>query len=263
MNPHAEIISVGRELLIGKVVNSNATWLCQQLTKIGVIVRRITVIADDLNEIASAIRESLNRNSQLIITTGGLGPTDDDMTLKGVAQALGRALKLNYKALKMIEESYLRILNKAQKLSSHQVKMAYLPENAIPIANPIGTAPACLLKINESIIVCLPGVPEEMKQIFAKSIIPLIKEKFGIKIFQEKSFFIEGLREAQIAPIITEASRRFPEAYFKSHPDIKNGKPLIELHISSSKPGILLENISEIYEFLRKKIGRLGGRIRE
>ncbi|MEM2876373.1 MAG: molybdopterin-binding protein, partial [Candidatus Bathyarchaeia archaeon] len=90
-----ELISVGNELLIGKIVNTNANWLAKRVTTLGLRVKRITTVGDDVNEIATVLQESLSRKPRFIVVTGGLGPTFDDMTLEGVAKALGCELKLN------------------------------------------------------------------------------------------------------------------------------------------------------------------------
>ena len=106
MTRDMEIICVGNELLIGKTLNTNAQWLSKHATTLGITVKRITVVADDINEIANAIREALKRKPQFVITTGGLGPTFDDKTLEGITKALNRKLEVNEKALKMVKEKY-------------------------------------------------------------------------------------------------------------------------------------------------------------
>jgi len=101
-----EIICVGNELLIGKTLNTNAQWIAKQATAMGITVKRVTVVADEVNEIANAVREALRRKPQFTITTGGLGPTFDDKTLEGIAEALNRKLAVNDKALKMVKAKY-------------------------------------------------------------------------------------------------------------------------------------------------------------
>jgi molybdenum cofactor synthesis domain-containing protein len=101
-----EIICVGNELLIGKTLNTNAQWIAKQATALGIAVKRVTVVADDVNEIAKAVREALSRKPQFIVTTGGLGPTFDDKTLAGIAEALKRMLAVNAEALAMVRKKY-------------------------------------------------------------------------------------------------------------------------------------------------------------
>ena len=106
MTRDMEIISVGNELLIGKVPNTNVQWLAKRATTLGITVKRVTVIPDDVDETARAIRETLKRKPQFVVTTGGLGPTFDDKTLESIAKALKRRLKVNQVALEMVKEKY-------------------------------------------------------------------------------------------------------------------------------------------------------------
>jgi len=143
MPTKAEIISIGNELLIGKTVNTNATWIAQRLTHFGIDVRRILVIGDSVEEISSSLKDALKRGPTMIITTGGLGPTYDDMTLEGVARAAEAPLKENQEALQMIKESYKHI---GLQLTAARIKMSRMPRGAKPLRNPVGTAPGCLVE---------------------------------------------------------------------------------------------------------------------
>src|SRR3972149_5884094 len=128
MTQNMEIICVGNELLIGKTLNTNAQWLSKKATTLGITVKRITVVPDDVNDIANAVRETLKRKPQFTITTGGLGPTFDDKTLEGIAKALDRKLEINEKALKMVKEKYEAYARKSQtetvELTQPRTKMA-------------------------------------------------------------------------------------------------------------------------------------------
>ncbi|MGB9853532.1 MAG: molybdopterin-binding protein, partial [Candidatus Bathyarchaeales archaeon] len=150
MSVQIEIVCIGNELLIGKTLNTNAQWLAKRATSLGITVKRITVVGDEVEEIANAIREALQRKPRFLITTGGLGPTFDDKTLEGIAKALNRKLELNQKALQMVKEKY-EAYAKAGKIEEvemtpHRVKMAMLPEGAEPLQNPVGTAPGVIMK---------------------------------------------------------------------------------------------------------------------
>ena len=171
-----EILCIGNELLSGITLNTNAHWLSKKITRIGGFVRKVTVIRDDLNEINFALTISLKRNPSWIIVCGGLGPTYDDKTLLGIGKALKKNLVLNNKARDMIKKSYNDRRQKV-KLNEARLKMAKIPVGSIPIQNPVGNAPAVLLFIKKTRIICLPGVPKEMKAIFLRSILPQIKVK--------------------------------------------------------------------------------------
>jgi molybdenum cofactor synthesis domain-containing protein len=231
MTINVEIICIGNELLIGKIVNTNASWLAGRVTELGARVRKIEVVGDDLDEISDAIRSSLNRNPFIIITTGGLGPTYDDMTLAGVARALGVELEVNPEALEMIRSKYASM---SLEITPARKKMAYLPKGGVAIANPVGTAPACLIEFCGSKIVSLPGVPSEMQAIFTNSIAPILAKASGGRAFREASIILKEIPESALAPILDEVRKRNVGAYFKSHPKMSEGIPIIEVHISAT-----------------------------
>src|SRR3990170_8499314 len=141
MSIRTELLCVGNELLIGKTLNTNAHWLAKRLTALGAVVQRITVVRDDTKEIAAAIREVLKRRPSFAITTGGLGPTFDDKTLEGIAEALDRKLEISEKALKMVKEKYEAYARKSRtetvELTQPRIKMATIPEKTEPIPNPV------------------------------------------------------------------------------------------------------------------------------
>ena len=162
-----EILCIGNELLSGITLNTNAHWIGKKITKVGAKVRRVIVVADDLEEINIALMESLARKPDWIVTCGGLGPTYDDMTIQAVARSLKRKLILNPIALQMVKDTYKR-LGQNVRLNSARLKMAMIPQDSKPIHNPIGNAPAVYIFTKKTQIVCLPGVPSEMKAIYAQ-----------------------------------------------------------------------------------------------
>ncbi|MGQ9565337.1 MAG: nicotinamide mononucleotide deamidase-related protein [Candidatus Bathyarchaeales archaeon] len=238
MTANIEILSVGNELLIGKVLNTNAQWLAKRLTVMGLNVRRITVAPDDVEEISNVVKEIINRKPDILITTGGLGPTFDDKTLEGIAKALDTILETNPKALQMIEEKYRnyakeRGLEKIE-LTTARVKMANLPKNAVPLPNPLGTAPGMIIKYKKVKVVALPGVPPEMKAIFDESLVPMLKRLTGNVTFYETSLGVSGIMESELAPIIDKVMHDNPYVYIKSHPRGAEKTPHIELHLSTT-----------------------------
>jgi molybdenum cofactor synthesis domain-containing protein len=225
-----EIISIGNELLIGKVTNTNASWLADKITRLGGRVRRIVVVADDLGEIASSIREAIARDTCLIITTGGLGPTYDDMTLSGIARCFGLEMEVNEEALDLIKAKYG---SKGWELTPARRKMAIFPRGARPIPNPVGTAPAMKLEVKDSVVYALPGVPPEMEAIFEKYIATEIKEKLGNLKFGEARLLLRGIPESSLAPLLDEVRKNNTDVYIKSHPKgTEAGQSVIEVHIT-------------------------------
>jgi len=237
-----EIICVGSELLIGRVVNTNSQWLAKRVTTLGLNISRITVIGDEVDEIAQAVREALKRKPQFILTTGGLGPTFDDKTLEGTAKALNLPLETNEKALKLVKQTYRRYaeegrIEKEVELTLPRIKMARLPRGAEPLPNPVGTAPGVELKHEDTTIIALPGVPSEMKAIFDESIAPMLKRVAGNVTFYETSLDVTGIMESDIAPLIDRTMHDSPYVYIKSHPShTGEGKPHLVLHLSTTAP---------------------------
>jgi len=233
-----EIICVGNELLIGKTLNTNALWLAKRVTSLGLDVRRIIIVGDNVEEVSSALREAIQRNPSFVITTGGLGPTFDDMTLEGVAKALERRVEIHDQALRMVEEKYRKYVEEGRmervELTPHRVKMAKLPEGAEPLFNPVGTAPGVVIKHNETTVIALPGVPPEMKAIFEESVVPLLKQAAGNVTFFETSIDVTGCMESEIAPVIDQIMHENPYVYIKSHPKFEERTPHLEFHLSTT-----------------------------
>ncbi len=235
MAPTMEILSIGNELLIGKVLNTNAQWLCRQATALGISVKRITVMPDDIEETAEAIGETLKRKPRFIITTGGLGPTFDDKTLQTIAKALGRRLEVNKEALKMVAEKYREYatsISNSVELTEARLKMATLPERTTPIFNPVGTAPGVRVDLVGTILLALPGVPREMEAIFEETILPLLRKASEGTVFYEESLFVD-IMESTLAPLIDDAMSDNSGVYVKSHPKATENQPHIELHLST------------------------------
>ena len=232
----AEIISVGNELLIGHTLDTNSHWIAKRFTKYGWTLQRITVLRDSLAAIKDGVNGALRRKPDLLITLGGLGPTHDDMTLKGVALALNKRLVLNPEALAMVKARY-NAIEASRGLTRFRRKMATLPEGAEPLPNPVGTAPGVTIKVGVTRLVSLPGVPSEMKAIFTGSVIPMLKDSNG-EPPRELSIGLVGIIESALAPALDRTRKAFPGLYFKSHPRGREGgiRSLIELHVYSLVP---------------------------
>ncbi|MCW4044580.1 MAG: nicotinamide mononucleotide deamidase-related protein [Candidatus Bathyarchaeota archaeon] len=262
MTQEMEIICVGNELLIGKTLNTNAQWLAKQATDLGITVKRITVVADEVDEIANAVREALKRKPQFIITTGGLGPTFDDKTLEGVAKALNRKLEINPEALQMVKERYEAYAKERRigkvELTQPRIKMATIPEKTEAIANPVGTAPAVSVNLKKTILIALPGVPAEMEAIFKATIAPLLKQASSSNAFYEKSIYADNIMESTLAPLIDKVMHDNRGVYIKSHPKGEENKPHMEIHFSTTA-----ENAEKPQETLQKAIAQLSSLIEE
>jgi len=232
----AEIISVGNELLIGHTLDTNSYWIAKRLTRFGWTLQRITVLRDSLEAIKDGVTGALGRKPDLLITLGGLGPTHDDMTLKGVALALKRRLALNPDALAMVKARY-GALEASTGLTRFRRKMATLPEGSRPLPNSVGTAPGVLIKVGKTSLISLPGVPSEMKAIFNGSVVPMLRTAER-QAPLEVSIGLVGIIESALAPALDRTRKAFPGLYFKSHPRGREGgiRSLIQLHVYSVDP---------------------------
>jgi nicotinamide-nucleotide amidase len=228
-----EMLAVGRELLIGRTLNTNAQWVGSRLARKGTLLAEITTVDDDLGEIAAGLKGCLGRKADFVIVVGGLGPTPDDMTLKGISKGIQRRLRPNEEALSLIREHYAKRNLSSIKMTPARKKMAILPIGAKPVRNEVGTAPGVRLELEGTTVFCLPGVPSEMKSIFRESVEPEITKKLGKLHRKYISLKIEGIYESALAPTIESELRRHPGAYIKSHPrGVKEGKSRIELDVA-------------------------------
>lgn len=171
----AELVSIGTELLLGEIIDTNAAWLAQQLAAIGVDVYFRTTVGDNVGRIAAAIQIGMSR-ADVIITTGGLGPTVDDMTREGIANAVGAPLELNHE---LVEQIRARFAKWGRTMSENNVKQAYIPQGATPVENPVGTAPCFIVEHQGHFVFVLPGVPREMKHLTETRVLPWLREKAG------------------------------------------------------------------------------------
>ena len=260
-----EILSIGNELLLGNTINTNASWLSSQVTSLGGEVTRITTVGDKLGEISGAIKEALQRRPDFLITTGGIGPTFDDMTSQGVAKALGRRVKLDKEAVRLIREHYARRFHESIEFTKPRLKMGRIPTGSTPLHNPVGTAPAISLSVGGIQIFCLPGVPSEAKGIFRESISKRIRAKAGGKAFSEKWLKISGIMESALAPIIDRVMSHWAGVYIKSHPRgvEASGRPHIELHFStfSSKQMRGAQAVGGALKEMRRELRAAGARV--
>jgi nicotinamide-nucleotide amidase len=256
-------LAVGKELLIGRTLNTNAGWIGGRLYAMGGMLDRILTVTDSLDEISSGLRGLLSRRPDFVIVVGGLGPTPDDMTLKGVAMGLGLSLRPDRRAAQLIKE-HLESVGRPSHLTPAHRKMARLPQGAEALRNEVGTAPGVRILAGKSVVFCLPGVPAEMRFIFRHSVEGEIKKKMGVLHYARTTLKLRGVYEASLAPAIASALEMHPDSYIKSHPrSIVGGVPRLELDVvvTSRDRGYAHRAQSELLSFLSGKIEELGGEI--
>ncbi len=200
--------------------DTNTHWLIQRLTGLGGFVRRSAIVRDDFVAIAGALHDSLAARTRLVITGGGLGPTADDLTLAAVAHALGLPLVAHAQAMTMLEGRYIELARagwvRSGEMNEARRKMAMFPQGAEPIFNPVGGAPAACLRVGISTIVCLPGVPTELKGIFTTSLQPLLNDLFGSATYQIRAVLVGCRDESFMAAQLQSVVERHPQVYIKS-----------------------------------------------
>jgi len=193
--PSAEIITIGTEILLGEIVDTNTRYIARTLRGMGVDLYRTITIGDNVERIAEAIRHSMQR-AEIVITTGGLGPTVDDPTREAVARAAGVELEFREDLWQQVVAIISRY---GRKPSENQKRQAYVPKGAIGISNPVGTAPCFIVETQRNAIVSLPGVPNEMEYILHESVIPYLQQRFSLnEIIKIRILHCAGLGEGMI-----------------------------------------------------------------
>lgn len=208
--PSAEIITIGTEILLGEIVDTNTRYIARVLRGMGVDLFRTITIGDNVERIAESIRNSMSR-AEIVITTGGLGPTVDDPTREAVARAAGVELEFRED---LWEQVVATISRYGRKPSENQKRQAYAPKGALGIKNPVGTAPCFIVETHsdrpavklrgdqeqrESVVISLPGVPNEMEHILHESVIPYLQKRFNLnELIKIKILHCAGLGEGMI-----------------------------------------------------------------
>lgn len=203
----AEIITIGEELLIGQVIDTNSAWISQQLNLIGISVAQITSISDKKEQIINTLTETIKR-SKIVLITGGLGPTKDDITKQTLADFFNSKLVFNEEAYKNIEAIFARRNLKVTELNRLQ---AYLPDKCKVIPNLEGTACGMLFKKNDCIIISMPGVPYEMKTMMEKFILKELQNEFNLPYVVHKTILTQGIGESFLAEKIEDWENNLPE----------------------------------------------------
>jgi nicotinamide-nucleotide amidase len=203
----AEIITIGDEILIGQIVDSNSAFIAKELNKIGVSVYQITSVQDDRDHILKALEEA-EANADIVILTGGLGPTKDDITKKTIADYFEDSLIENSAVRKNIEHIWKVFVKKP--LMQVNIDQALVPSKADVLQNKYGSAPGMWLEKNDTVFISLPGVPYEMKAIILDEVLPKLRTRFKFPYIQHKTFLTYGLGESSLAERIEIFENELP-----------------------------------------------------
>jgi len=231
----AEIITIGDELLIGQTVDTNSAWMGMQLSMRGIRVNRITSVSDRREEIISALDEALKR-APIVLITGGLGPTSDDITKQTLAEYFGTGLVMNQEVLAEVTE---RITRRNLEMNENNRRQALVPESCRVLANHAGTAPGMLFEKEGKIIVSMPGVPSEMKHIMQEHVLPMVSARAGGRTIIHRNIMTYGTFEAKLAERLEGFEKELPAivklAYLPAHGVIKlrltcTGDDAVQVH---------------------------------
>jgi nicotinamide-nucleotide amidase len=260
----AEIITIGDEILIGQIVDTNSQWIGTELNKIGVSVYQISSIQDDKQHILNALKEAQER-VDIVIVTGGLGPTKDDITKHTIAEYFNDTLELNEDVVHHVKTLFAKYnipfgeLNRLQGL---------MPTKATYLKNDLGTAPGMWFYENETVFVSLPGVPNEMKGLMADKVLPKIQQQFKLPFIIHKTIMTYGMGESSLAERIEDFENNLPSfiklAYLPNY-----GKVRLRLSAKGDHKKLLQdtlqEKISDLYKIIPEIITGIddGGKIEQ
>ncbi|MEQ8624765.1 MAG: competence/damage-inducible protein A [Vicingaceae bacterium] len=196
----AELITIGDEILIGQTIDTNSAWMAKQLYELGINISRITSIKDEKAEIISALTEASTR-SKLVLLTGGLGPTKDDITKKVLCDFFETELVRN----KAVEEKIEEYFNyRGRQILETNLQQADLPKDCVVLHNELGTASGMWFEKNGTVVVSMPGVPYEMKGLMSNEVLPKVKQHFTLSKLYHKTIMTEGIGESFLAEIVKD-----------------------------------------------------------
>lgn len=239
----AEILCVGTEILLGDIVNTNAVYLSKQLAALGINVFHQSVVGDNPYRLRESLRAALSR-CDIVITTGGLGPTCDDLTKEIAAEVMGLQMEKNAEELERIEE-YFKTINRP--MTENNKKQALIPQGAIILKNGYGTAPGIFIEKNSKILALLPGPPREMRPMFDNELAPLLK-KYSEKTFVSRTIHIFNIGESAVESKLHDLMNSLENPTLA--PYAKDGEVLLRVTAAA-------ESAEKGYEMIEPIIGRV------
>ncbi len=247
----ASVINIGNEVLSGQALNTNATYLGEQLLSVGIPVVSTYIIGDDIDSIVRSFNFACN-DADLVVATGGLGPTDDDLTRQALAKLLGSELQLQGELLQKIQAFFT---SRNRQMSSKNKIQAYIPAGAKALANNLGTAPGIRAELKGKILFALPGVPSEMKQMFGESVLPELKKLFDRQAVVVRKLRCFGTGESNIAELLGDIMERDRNPLINC--TVRHG--VITLHIiaTAKDKSRAKQMVAKDEKFLRNKLGEL------
>ena len=248
---NAEIVSIGSELLLGQIVDTNAAWMAQRLTQLGVNLFYKTVVGDNPGRMREVIGRALER-SDVVITGGGLGPTQDDLTREAIAEATGRELVLDKGLQEQIER---RFHSRGLIMTANNERQAYIPAGAVTVENPNGTAPSFIVEGPSYAIFALPGVPFEMKWLFDHEVVPYLQRRFDLsETIASRVIKVADIGESSVDDLIGHliASSSNPTVGVLAHP----GQVDVRITAKADNTDEAMKLIAPVEVQVRELLGR-------
>jgi nicotinamide-nucleotide amidase len=245
----AEIITIGDELLIGQTVDTNSAWIGAELSRSGFDIYRITSVSDKHDEILRILNEASGR-SDVVLITGGLGPTSDDITKNTLCEFFGSRLVTDRRVLEMIEEMLRR---RNFTMNENNLRQAEVPDKCRVLYNATGTAPGMWFERNNTVFISMPGVPLEMKHIMSTHVLPELHKRFSSQVIVHRNIMTYGMPEARLAEILSGFESNLPDsvkiAYLPSFGIIK-----LRLTVKGKDRGVIEkiadEQVSRLYSVI-------------
>lgn len=244
----AEILCVGTELLLGDIVNTNAVYLAKELAKLGINVYHQAVVGDNPERLKASLKEALSR-CDLVITTGGLGPTCDDLTKETAAEVLKLPMEENAEELQHIKE-YFKKINRT--MTENNRKQALIPKGAVILKNGFGTAPGILAENNGKFLALLPGPPREMRPMFDNELAPILKKYTG-KTLVSRTIHIFNVGESSVESKLKDLMNSLENPTLA--PYAKDGEVLLRVTAAAESTEKGYEMIEPVIEKVRETIG--------
>jgi competence/damage-inducible protein CinA-like protein len=248
----AEIITIGTEILLGEIVDTNTRYIARTLRSMGVNLYRTITIGDNVDRIADAIRASMEQ-ADIVITTGGLGPTIDDPTREAVAKAIGVETEFREDLWQQVVETIARY---GRKPSENQKRQAYVPKGALGLKNPVGTAPCFIVETSRNAVISLPGVPQEMEHVLHESVIPYLQKRFKLdEIIKVRVLHCSGLGEGMIDEKIADLETlRNPTVGLAAHTGVVDIRIAAKAKSESEANEMIAKIEADVYERLGKVV---------
>lgn len=245
----AELISVGTEILLGEILNTDAQFLSAELSELGIDVYHQSVVGDNAVRLSEALKTAFSR-SDIVIASGGLGPTPDDITKEVIAETMGEKLVLHEESLQRMQDYFNRV---HKEMCKNNIKQAMLPEHCIVLNNNNGTAPGCIIEKDGKTAIMLPGPPNELTRMFSESVRPYLEKRSGEKLYT-RTYHIFGIGESAVAAELSELMEK------NTNPTVAPYAKTGEVHLRLGAKAKDAAEANEIMEPTDKRIRESFGR---